>query len=340
MKCLRECSVILGARHRPLGPLPSWLSRSSRHQTNVRTGKTKQVLSALLQRLADEESLSVTERIVNAVTAFGQEALPEAIDANKRAAVGFVRASGRYTGIALSLQLNHGASRSEVLQGLTTFVTSIEFPGEFDRTPGFFAGPSYLLDSRLRVLLNREITIYTGKPDQSVVLLADRPKALPDAAVRVAQQWRYFRATSLVLVQFIRSMSGGLNQWDFSATALCCANFSNLDLRGINFQRAILFEISADSADLRCADLDRADLQGTWLGHVKLSGANIAGAALPDFESYDKEKRPDFSGTNWWESAWLGNGPFPRRPVWLEREFPQAKEEPQLAGARTRCFDK
>jgi hypothetical protein len=95
--------------------------------------------------------------------------------------------------------------------------------------------------------------------------------------------------------------------------------------------------------DLRCADLEYADLRASWLGHVKLSGADLKGTILPDFGTYDTSESPDFAGANWWAAKWeyeTTGKVLDTAPSWLEAEFPQAQQEQRRDDVRKRCFEK
>lgn len=58
------------------------------------------------------------------------------------------------------------------------------------------------------------------------------------------------------------------------------ADFSGLDLRGVNFSRGSFVGALFNHCDLRCASFMFANLQGVDLTGARLSGARLTGACL------------------------------------------------------------
>lgn len=299
----------------------------------------QQIISALVNRLGVTEDIGEMESVVGALAGIGRPALSESVNANRRAALTFSRACGRYTGATETSHENSAdamiasAANSSFLDSIARILDGVETPYDFERVVRRMSTTSTRAVLQERVFedfYRRELGFWAAQAPMRSAMQLDSIVATQKDMI---QKWQYLYATSLTISRILRQLSGSVGGVDISGTLLVVGDLRNLDLRGIVFKNGGIVARNLENTDLSCSDLSYTSLQSVFFSNLKLRGASLRGTRLPALDTDNAGGgKADLSGSNWEEAIWVDRdekGTVRRMsapPNWVAEELEKAKQ--------------
>jgi len=295
-----------------------------------------QTIAALTNRLAVEDDLAVDEQIIDTLVSLGKPALHESARANPRAAMQFVRDSGTYVGLLMTLDALHrrqaivydDETEAKEMKTLSFEIKLVGFPLEQNSS-------STLKALTLKDLLRGQFH-QRFKSDVDAILTTIGPitpdkldNRIQDARDALRRSTRFFLATSIALERELRSLSGSLRGEKLDGITLLGGRLEKIDLTGVSFQKSFVM-VNAREADLSFCDFTEANIEHMYLAKARLRGATLTKTIIDGYAmGFDEEgQSADLMGANWWDSLERQHDTGElKTPSWMEESLPRATEE-------------